>query len=147
MRHQKRVKKLNRPRAHRVSLLKNLARSTITHYGIVTTLPKAKEAGKLVSKLITWGKSGTLSSRRYAFTYLQDKDLVKKLFDEIAPKFAEHKGGYTRIVHLGPRKGDGANLALLELVGFEDESKKRQELLIQRRKDREERRLKGGGSA
>lgn len=143
MRHLKKVKKLNRPAAHRTALLKNLAQSVLTHYGIVTTLPKAKEASKLVSNLITFAKTGTLSARRQAFAYLQDEGLVKKLFNEIAPKFTDRKGGYTRIVHLGPRKGDGAELAVLELVGFDEERKKRQEELTERRKEREERRFKG----
>lgn len=143
MRHLKKLKKLNRPSSHRTALLNNLVRSTLTHYGIVTTLLKAKEASKLVSSLITFAKSGTVSARRKAFAYLQDRGLVKKLFDEIAPRFADRKGGYVRIVRLGPRKGDGAELALLELLGFDEERKKRQEELTERRKDREERRLKG----
>ena len=143
MRHRKKLKKLNRTSAHRTALFKNLARSTFTHYGIVTTLPKAKEASKLVSSLITSAKTNTLSARRHAFAHLQDETLVKHLFDEIGPRFADRKGGYTRIVHLGPRKGDGAQLALLELVGFEGERKKKQEQLAEKRKEREEHRLRG----
>lgn len=143
MRHLKKVKKLGLPVAHRKALLRNLARSVFTHYGIVTTLPKAKESSKLISHLITFAKKNTLSARRQVFASLQDEGLVKKLFDDIAPRFSDRKGGYTRIVHLGPRKGDGAELALLDLVGFDDERKKKQEELAGRRKDREERRLKG----
>jgi large subunit ribosomal protein L17 len=143
MRHRKKVKKLNRPKAHRTALLKNLARSLLIHYGIITTLSKAKETNKLISTLITLGKKGTLFARRRAFTYLQDKLLVKKLFEEIAPRFADRRGGYTRIIQLGPRKGDGAKIALLELIGFDEERKKRQEELAERYKEKEERKLRG----
>ncbi|MBI4723190.1 MAG: 50S ribosomal protein L17 [Candidatus Stahlbacteria bacterium] len=143
MRHLKRVKKLNLPVGHRQSLLKNLARSVFTHYGIVTTVSKAKESSKFISHLITFAKSNSISARRQVFASLQDEGLVKKLFDDIAPRFADRKGGYTRIIHLGPRKGDGAEQALLELVGFEEELRKRQDELATRRKEKEESRLKG----
>jgi large subunit ribosomal protein L17 len=143
MRHKKKVKKLNRPRKHRIALLKNQARAILTHYGIVTTLQKAKETSKVVSNLITFAKIGTLAARREVFAWLQDRTLVKKLFEEIAPRFTDRKGGYTRIVQLGPRKGDGAILALLELVGFDEERKKRQEELAEKSKEREEKKLKG----
>lgn len=143
MRHQKRLKKLNRPSGHRKALLRNLACEAFTHYGIVTTREKAKAAAKLISRLITFAKLGTIGARRQAFGVLQDKRVVQKLFDDIGPRFAERKGGYTRIVSLGPRKGDGARLVLLELLGFDDERKKRQEGLAEKRKEREERKLRG----
>jgi large subunit ribosomal protein L17 len=143
MRHKKKVKKLNRPRKHRIALLKNQARAILTHYGIVTTLQKAKETSRIVSHLITFAKMGTLAARREVFAWLQDRTLVKKLFEEIAPRFTDRKGGYTRIVQLGPRKGDGAKLALLELVGFDEERKKKQEELAEKSKEREEKKLRG----
>lgn len=143
MRHRKKVKKLNRTKAHRARLLENLAISAFTHYGIVTTLSKAKEASKFISRLITFAKSGTMSGRRRVFAELGDKRIVDKLFNEIAPRFQERKGGYTRIVRLGPRKGDGAELALLELLGFDTERRSRADVLLEKRKEREERKLRG----
>jgi len=143
MRHNKKVHKLNMPKAHRRAVILNLARSTFAHYGIMTTLPKAKEASRFISRLITFAKRGDLSARREVFSYLQDQKIVHKLFTDIAPKFVERAGGYTRITHLGPRRGDGADMALLELIGFEGERKKRQEELEERRKAREEKKLKG----
>ncbi len=143
MRHRNRVKKLNRPKAHRTRLLENLACAAFTHYGIVTTQTRAKEASKFIEKLITSAKLGTLGARRNIFAKLGDKKIVQKLFDNIAPTFQDRKGGYTRIIHLGPRKGDGASLVLLELLGFEDERKRRHEEREEKRKEREEHELKG----
>ncbi|MDI6840509.1 MAG: 50S ribosomal protein L17 [bacterium] len=143
MRHNKKVRKLGRPRDARRALLSNLVRSIFTHYGIVTTLSKAKEASRLISRLITFAKIGSTSARREVFAHLQDKKIVQKLFNDIAPRFADRKGGYTRIIRLGPRKGDGAKMSLLELIGFEGERKKKQEELEERRKEREEKELRG----
>jgi large subunit ribosomal protein L17 len=81
-----------------------------------TTEPKAKEVRPIAEKMITLGKDGTVHARRQALAYINDKDLIKKLFDEIAPRFAGRPGGYTRIIKLGPRLGDGASMAQLELV-------------------------------
>ncbi len=145
MRHRKRVKKLNRPKAHRMRLLENLACAAFTHYGIVTTQTRAKEASKFIEKLITFAKLGTLAARRRVFAKIKDKNIVQKLFDDIAPRFQNRKGGYTRIVSLGPRKGDGAELVLLELLGFEDERKRKQEKREEKRKEREEHELRGEG--
>ncbi|MCK4352912.1 50S ribosomal protein L17 [candidate division WOR-3 bacterium] len=143
MRHRKKLNKLGKPAYHRRSMLSNLARSVFAHYGIVTTLPKAKETSKYASKLITFAKKGDLSARREVMKHLPDKKVVHKLFNDIAPRFKDRTGGYTRITHLPPRKGDGAKLALLELIGFEDERKQKQEELKARRKEREEKELKG----
>ena len=120
MRHRKKIHKLGRIASHRKATLKNLATALITHHKIRTTLAKAKAARSHVERLITYGKKDSVHNRRLAFKFLQNRTLVKKLFDEIAPVFAERKGGYTRIVKLGQREGDGASLAILQLVGFEE---------------------------
>ncbi len=120
MRHRKKISKLGRTASHRKATLKNLATALITHHKIRTTLTKAKAARSHVERLITYGKKDSVHSRRLAFKFLQNRTLVKKLFDEIAPTYADRKGGYTRIVKLGQRNGDGANLAILQLVGFEE---------------------------
>lgn len=143
MRHRKKIQKLNRSKAHRKALLISLARSLFAHYAIVTTLRKAKETSKFASRLITFAKKDNLSARREVLKRLPDKKLTHKLFTDIAPRFADREGGYTRIINLGPRKGDGAQQALLELLGFEEERKKKQEELEERRKVREEKQLKG----
>jgi len=143
MRHRNRVKKLNRPKAHRMRLLENLACAIFTHYGIVTTRTRAKEASKFIGSLITFAKIGTLAARRRIFAKVKNKNVVQKLFNDVAPRFSDRKGGYTRIVPLGPRKGDGAELALLELLGFDKERKHKQEEREGKRKEREERELRG----
>ncbi len=119
MRHRNKLKKLGRTSAHRKATLQNLAGAIITNQQIRTTQAKAKAARSLVERLITYGKKNTVASRRLAFKYLQNHMLVKKLFDEIAPTFADRNGGYTRIIKLGQRRGDGAEMAVLQLVGFE----------------------------
>jgi len=119
MRHRKKTKKLGRTKAHRKALLSNLVNGIIQHQQIKTTLVKAKAARSAIEKLITVGKKNTIAARRQAFKLLQNHQLVKKLFDEIAPTFADRNGGYSRIIKLGRRKGDGAELAILQLVGFE----------------------------
>lgn len=119
MRHRKKVKKLGRTKAHRKATLQNLARGIIQHQQIKTTLAKAKAARSVVERLITYGKKNTVAARRLAFKVLQNHQMVKKLFDEIAPTFADRQGGYTRVIKLGRRRGDGAELAILQLVGFE----------------------------
>jgi len=96
-----------------------MARSIIEHQQIKTTLAKAKAARSVIERLITFGKKDTVAARRQAFKLLQNHMLVKKLFDEVAPTFADRKGGYTRVIKLGQRRGDGAELAVLQLVGFE----------------------------
>ncbi len=119
MRHRKKVKKLGRTKSHREATLRNLARAIIEHHQVKTTLAKAKAARSYIERLITYGKKNTVAARRLAFKRLQNRTLVKMLFDEIAPAFAERNGGYTRVIKLGRRRGDGAELAVLQLVGFE----------------------------
>ncbi len=140
MRHQNRVKKLGRTSAHRKQLLRNLTSSLFYHYNIVTSLPKAKATRSFAERLISFGKKNTLAARREALKKLPDRKIIKKLFDEIAPAYANVNGGYTRIMKLGLRKGDGAEKALLELIGFEDKIK---EHVDRREQKREERKKKG----
>lgn len=116
MNHNKSYRKLGRKSEHRLSMLKNLSKSIIEHDKIETTLHRAKELKRYVEKIITLGKKTTLHSRRQAFAKLRNETLVKKLFDEIAPKYVDRSGGYTRIIKKGTRKGDGAKIAIIELV-------------------------------
>ena len=116
MRHQKKTVKLGRTAAHRKALLSNQVCSLITHQRIKTTLAKAKAVRPLAEQMVTLGKNGSLHARRMAFSTLRQKDAVKKLFDEIAPRSTERNGGYTRIVRLGQRKSDSASMAFIEWV-------------------------------
>ena len=118
MRHLKAHRKLGRTTEHRISMLRNLATSLINSREdrIVTTLPKAKELRPFVEKLITKAKTGTLHSRRLAVRHIQKRAAADKLFQEIGPKFATRNGGYTRILKTGHRKGDGAEMARIELI-------------------------------
>ena len=109
-------RKLGRPTSHRVAMLRNLTASLLTSGKIVTTETRAKELRKVAEKMITLGKRGDLHARRQALAYIYDKDVVSKLFEEIAPKYAERNGGYTRIMKLGPRRGDAAEMVIIELV-------------------------------
>jgi large subunit ribosomal protein L17 len=117
MRHQKQRHKLSRDSAHRKALLMNLSKELIDHERIQTTTAKAKAVKPEVERLITLAKRGDLHARRQALSALgQDKFMVYKLFEEIAPRYTERPGGYTRILKLGPRKSDSTEMALLELV-------------------------------
>jgi large subunit ribosomal protein L17 len=117
MRHQKNRHKLGRDSAHRKALLANLSKELIEHERIETTVAKAKAVKPEVEKLITLARRGDLHARRQALSALgQDKFAVYKLFEEIAPRYTERPGGYTRIMKLGPRKSDATEMALLELV-------------------------------
>ena len=116
MRHQKKTIKLGRKAEHRKALLANQVCSLIEHQRIRTTLAKAKAVRPLAEKMVTLGKEGSIHARRTAFAVLRQKDAVKKLFDDIAPRSAERKGGYTRIIKLGQRKSDSAPIAFLEWV-------------------------------
>ena len=116
MRHRKKTVKLGRSQAHRDALLANQVCSLIEHSRIKTTLAKAKAVRPLAEKMVTLGKGGSVHDRRTAFAVLRQKDAVKKLFGEIAPRCSERKGGYTRIVKLGLRKSDAAALAIIEWV-------------------------------
>ena len=116
MRHRKKTVKLGRSQAHRDALLANQVCSLIEHSRIKTTLAKAKAIRPLAEKMVTLGKKGSVHDRRTAFAVLRQKDAVKKLFGEIAPRNSERKGGYTRIVKLGLRKSDAAAIAIIEWV-------------------------------
>lgn len=116
MRHAMRHRKLGRTSSHREALFRNQLQSLVEKEKIVTTLPKAKELRPIAEKVITRGKHGTLHDRRWVLRWVLKRDLVKKVFDEIAPRFTARPGGYLRIVKLGPRLGDGAEMAVLELV-------------------------------
>ena len=116
MRHNRQTHRLNRNPKERKAMLENMVTSLLQHQQITTTLQKAKAAQRLADRVITLGKTDSLASRRMAFSYLQDHQLTSKLFKEVAPRFKDRKGGYTRILHLQRRKGDGAELALLELT-------------------------------
>ncbi len=110
------TRKLGRPTDQRNAMLRNLVTSLLENGKIVTTVSRAKETRCMAEKMITLGKDNTLASRRSALSYLMKKSVVYKLFEEIAPKYAERNGGYTRIIKAGPRKGDGAEMAIIELV-------------------------------
>ena len=116
MRHRVSGRKLGRTSSHRRAMFRNQLASLIEHERIRTTLHKAKELRPLAEKMITQGKRDTLHARRQVRRWVDDRSLLKKLFDDIAPRFAERPGGYTRIVKLGPRLGDAAEMAILELV-------------------------------
>ena len=116
MRHNVSGRKLNRTPAHRKMLYRNLVTSLFKHERIQTTVPKAKEARIVAEKLITFAKKGDLHSRRMAARKVNEPEVLQKLFAEIGPRYADRPGGYTRIMRMGPRRGDAAEIAILELV-------------------------------
>ena len=116
MRHNKKFNHLSRTASHRSAMLSNMACSLIKHKRITTTLAKAKALKKYVEPLITKSKDDTMNSRRVVFSYLQDKVAVTELFREIRVKVLDRPGGYTRIIKTGPRRGDAAEMAIIELV-------------------------------
>ena len=118
MRHRLKKNKLNRTTSHRKAMLKNMVASLFEHKQIKTTHAKAKEARKLAERLITFAKKGDLAARRRVLRFIPNKALVRELFDEIAPVYSERNGGYTRVLKLGYREGDGADMSVLELVDF-----------------------------
>ena len=120
MRHNKKFNHLSRTASHRASMLANMSVSLIMHKRITTTLAKAKALKKYVEPLITRSKSDTTTSRRVVFRYLQNKYAVKELFGEVAARVADRPGGYTRIIKLGSRQGDAAEIAFIELVDFDE---------------------------
>jgi len=124
MRHRNAHRKLSRNTSHRRSLLRNLVTDLLDHGRLMTTLPKAKEIRPLAEKMITLGKRDSLHARRQLEAYLLREAVAKKVFETIAPRFAGRNGGYSRIIKLGNRKGDGADLAIIELLGSELEVKK-----------------------
>ena len=118
MRHGMANRKLGRTSSHRKAMFRNQLASLIQSERIVTTLIKAKELRPIAEKMITIGKKDSMHARRVAGQSLSDHGIVQKLFDDIAPRFAERQGGYTRIIKLGPRRGDGAEMAILEFVDY-----------------------------
>jgi large subunit ribosomal protein L17 len=122
MRHLKKGRQLNRSSSHRKALLQNLTISVLTHECIRTTEAKAKEARGLIERVITWGKRGDLHARRLAVRQVKSRALVKKVFDELAPRYQGRPGGYTRIIKAGYRPGDNAPLVVLELVDRAEET-------------------------
>jgi large subunit ribosomal protein L17 len=124
MRHKVHTFKIGRSGAHRRAMLANMVSSLIEHGQIKTTLTKAKEARRFADKMVTLGKKGDLHRRRLAISRLRNKDAVKKLFEEVAPQFAERNGGYTRIIKLGRRMGDAAEMCILQFVEADEVVKK-----------------------
>lgn len=116
MRHRKKGRELSRTSSHKRAMLRNMATSLIQHERIRTTEAKAKELRPVVEKLITLGGVDDVHSRRRARRMIEDRAALQKLFDDVGPRFRERPGGYTRILKLGPRKGDGAELAIIELT-------------------------------
>lgn len=125
MRHLVKGRKLRRTTSHRKALLRNLVTSFMEKERLKTTLAKAKEARPLAEKMITLAKKNTLHTKRQALRFLTKETAVKKLFEEIGPRFTERPGGYTLIVKLGPRMGDGAQMAMFELIGSEYKKKEK----------------------
>ncbi len=123
MRHRKSGRTLNRTSSHRKAMLSNMAGALITHEQISTTLPKAKETRRVVDKMITLGKRGTLHARRQAHAFLRDDGSVAKLFGALAERYKQRSGGYTRVLKAGFRYGDAAPMAVVELVDRDPEAK------------------------
>jgi len=120
MRHRKSGRKLGRTSSHRDAMFRNMVTSLFEHERIVTTREKAKELRPIAEKMISLAKRGDLHARRQALSYIRSKDIVEKLFTEIQEQFVDRKGGYTRILQTGSRKGDSAPMAIIELVGYEE---------------------------
>ena len=125
MRHLKSGRQLSRNSAHRWALMRNMITALLREEKIRTTDPKAKALRRWADRVITLGKRGSLHARRQALGIVQDKAVVRKLFDTIAPRFKDRPGGYTRIIKLGIRRGDAAQMSLIELVGAEGEKEAR----------------------
>jgi large subunit ribosomal protein L17 len=127
MRHNVGHRKLGRTSEHRRALLRNLASDLFRHERLKTTVPKARELRPFAERLITLARRDDLHARRQVVRQISDKDVVKKLFDTLGPRFAQRPGGYTRALKLGPRLGDGADMAIVELVGSEPTFKKQKD--------------------
>jgi len=123
MRHRKAGRKLNKTSSHRKAMFKNMMQALIKHEQIVTTLPKAKELRPIVEKMISLGKKGGLANRRLAIARLANEDLVEKVFTELAERYADRDGGYSRVLKAGFRKGDNAPMAVIELVDRNEDAK------------------------
>ena len=127
MRHRKSGRKLGRNSSHRKAMFRNMSTSLLLHETIKTTVPKAKELRRVVEPLITLSKKDSVANRRLAFSRLRDKEIVGKLFSEIGPRFIERPGGYLRILKLGPRAGDAAPMAMVQLVDQASDNQKSEE--------------------
>ncbi len=134
MRHLKAGRKLNRTSAHRKALFRNMVTSLLEHEQIRTTDAKAKDLRHWAERMITLGKRGTLHARRQALAFIRSKTVVKKLFDEVAPRFRDRPGGYTRVIKLGHRRGDAAPLSIIELTDRGEQAKSE----AQRKRERRE---------
>ncbi len=119
MRHRIRHRKLGRTSSHRKAMFRNQLTALFTHERIITTLAKAKELRPMAERMVTLAGTGTLPARRKVLTMISDKDVVRHLFDDIAPRFIERPGGYTRIMRLGRRRGDAAELAIIEFIDYD----------------------------
>jgi large subunit ribosomal protein L17 len=144
VRHHRAGKKLGRDASHRKALYSNLAGALIEHGRIKTTVAKAKAVRPIAEQMITLGRRGDLHARRQAMAYLRSQQVVHTLFAEVAPRFKDRAGGYSRIIRIGPRPGDAAEMAYLELVDFSaeeqaEEKAERRRLRLRRRQEAEER--------
>jgi large subunit ribosomal protein L17 len=138
MRHLVASKKLGRNSAQRKALLRNLVTSFMEKERIRTTLAKAKVTRPLAEKMITLSRTNSLHARRRALRFIYKKNVVKKMFEEIGPRFSERPGGYTRIVKLGPRAGDGTEMAVLEMIGSELQKKSKKKSIKEKAKEKKE---------
>ena len=136
MRHNKKFNHLGRTASHRAAMLSNMAASLILHKRITTTLAKAKALKMYVEPLITRSKDDSTNSRRVVFSYLQNKEAIKELFGAVAAKVADRPGGYTRVIKLGTRQGDAAEIAFIELVDFDENMAKTQKAAKKTRRSR-----------
>jgi len=127
MRHRLAKVRLSRPTAHRAALMRNLVTALIEHERIETTLVKAKQLRRIADRAVTWGKEGTLNSRRRALGFIRQKEAVSKLFTTLSERFKDRAGGYTRIIKLGFRQGDGAPMAIVEYLGYALKAKVKEE--------------------
>ncbi len=123
MRHRVHGRKLGRTSAHRKAMFRNQLTALFMHERITTTIAKAKDLRPLAEKMVTLARTGTLANRRRVLTMVSDKQVVRHLFDDIAPRFADRDGGYTRILRIGPRKGDNAEMAIIEFVDYQPKAK------------------------
>ncbi len=123
MRHRNSGRKLNRTSSHRKAMFRNMATALLKHEQIKTTLPKAKELRPVVERMITLGKRGNLHARRQALSYLRDEKIVSKLFEDLAERYGDRQGGYTRVLKAGYRYGDSAPMAFIELVDRDEDAK------------------------
>jgi len=142
LRHRRAGRKLGRDAAHRKALYANLAGALIQHGRITTTITKAKAVRPIAEKMITLGRRGDIHARRQAMAFLRSQEVVHKLFADVAPRFKDRPGGYSRIVRIGPRPGDAAEMAFLELVDFSaeeqaEEKAERRRLRLRRREEAE----------